>query len=47
MSILYIMIPVAFLLAGSALAAFFWSVHKGQFDDLDTPALRPLIDDTE
>ena len=30
------------LIAG---AAFFWAVGKGQFDDLDTPAVRIILDD--
>jgi cbb3-type cytochrome oxidase maturation protein len=47
MSVLYIMIPIAFALAGLALAAFFWGVHRGQFDDLDTPALAPLLRDED
>ena len=47
MSVLYLVIPLAILLAGGALAAFFWAVHRGQFDDLDTPALRPLFDDAD
>ena len=25
--------------------AFFWAVGSGQFDDLDTPAMRILMDD--
>lgn len=45
MSVLYVMIPVAFVLAGSAVAAFLWSVRQGQFDDVDTPPLRMLADD--
>ena len=28
-----------------AVGAYVWSVRSGQFDDLDTPALRPLIDE--
>jgi hypothetical protein len=26
---------------------FFWAVGSGQFDDLDTPALRVVMDDDE
>ena len=25
--------------------AFFWAVGNGQFDDLDTPAIRIILDD--
>ena len=45
MSILYVLIPLALLLLGGAVWAFFWAVGSGQFDDLDTPALRIIMDD--
>jgi cbb3-type cytochrome oxidase maturation protein len=45
MSILYVLIPLALLLLGGAVWAFFWAVGDGQFDDLDTPAVRILMDD--
>ena len=45
MSILYILIPLALLLLGVAVWAFFWAVGSGQFDDLDTPAVRVIMDD--
>jgi cbb3-type cytochrome oxidase maturation protein len=47
MSILYLLIPLALLLLGGAVWAFFWAVGSGQFDDLDTPALRVIMDDDE
>jgi cbb3-type cytochrome oxidase maturation protein len=45
MSVIFVMLPVAMALAGVALAAFFWAAHRGQFDDLETPAYRVLFDD--
>jgi cbb3-type cytochrome oxidase maturation protein len=45
MSILYILIPLALVLLGLAVWAFFWAVGSGQFDDLDTPAIRVVMDD--
>jgi cbb3-type cytochrome oxidase maturation protein len=45
MSILYILIPLALLILGGAVWAFFWAVGNGQFDDLDTPAIRIILDD--
>ena len=45
MSILYVLIPLALLLLGAAVWAFFWAVGSGQFDDLDTPAVRVVMDD--
>jgi cbb3-type cytochrome oxidase maturation protein len=47
MSVIYIVLPLALVLAGIGLAAFIWSVRKGQYDDLDTPAIRMLHDDDE
>jgi cbb3-type cytochrome oxidase maturation protein len=44
-SVLLLAVPIALLLAGSAVAAFFWAARDGQFDDLDTPPLRMLLDD--
>lgn len=47
MDVLYLLVPLALLFAGGALAAFIISVKRGQFDDLDTPAVRILFDDVE
>lgn len=45
MTILYIVLPLAIVLAAIALGAFIWAVKRGQYDDLDTPARRMLHDD--
>lgn len=45
MSVLYLLIPLAILLAGGGLLAFRWAARDGQFDDLETPAIRILLDD--
>jgi cbb3-type cytochrome oxidase maturation protein len=45
MSILYLLIPLGLILLGLAVAAFFWAVRSGQFDDLDTPAMSVVMDD--
>jgi cbb3-type cytochrome oxidase maturation protein len=47
MSVIYILLPAAAALAAVAVAAFIWAVRRGQFDDLDTPAVRILHDDDE
>jgi cbb3-type cytochrome oxidase maturation protein len=47
MSILFALIPLAIVLLALAVWAFFWAVRTGQFDDLDTPAVRILLDDEE
>ena len=45
MNILLLLIPISLVLLGVAVAAFVWAVKRGQFDDLDTPALDILEDD--
>jgi cbb3-type cytochrome oxidase maturation protein len=45
MSVLYIVVPLALLIVGAAVAAFVWAASRGQFDDVDTPAIRMLHDD--
>lgn len=45
MTVLFVVLPVALLLAAGAVAGFIWMVRSGQFDDLDTPAARILFDD--
>jgi cbb3-type cytochrome oxidase maturation protein len=47
MSMLFALIPIAVALLVIAIAAFFWAVRTGQFDDLDTPALRVLLHDED
>ena len=39
------LIPLSMGLLILAVAAFVWAVKRGQFDDLDTPALDILEDD--
>lgn len=45
MTVLYVLVPLALLIAGSAVIAFLWAAKSGQLDDLETPALRVLQDD--
>lgn len=45
MSILLYLIPIAFTLGLAGLAAFFWAIKNGQFEDLDGAAHRVLRDD--
>ncbi len=44
---LLFLIPVALGLGLLGLAAFFWAMRSGQFDDPDGAASRILIDDEE
>lgn len=45
MSVLFIVLPLAILIVGAGVAAFLWGVKHGQFDDLDTPAVRVALED--
>jgi cbb3-type cytochrome oxidase maturation protein len=45
MTILFVLIPLGLVVLGAAVWAFFWAVGNGQFDDLDTPAMRVILDD--
>jgi len=46
-SVVYIALPIALLLALAGVIAFIWAVRSGQMDDLETPGLRILGDDDE
>ncbi|MCB1553139.1 MAG: cbb3-type cytochrome oxidase assembly protein CcoS [Xanthomonadales bacterium] len=45
MNILLVLIPISLVLLGIATWALVWAVRKGQFDDLETPAVAMLADD--
>ena len=47
MNILYFLIPLSVLLVAIIVAAFLWAIRSGQFDDLEGPAHRILLDDDE
>jgi len=45
MNVLLVLIPVTLVVVGIGVALFFWAVNHQQFDDLDSPAALPLMDD--
>jgi cbb3-type cytochrome oxidase maturation protein len=45
MNILLVLIPVTILVLLVAVGLFFWAVNHQQFDDLDSPAILPLLDE--
>lgn len=47
MSGLALLIPIALLLGLAGLAAFFWAMRDGQFDDMDGAAMRILIEEDD
>lgn len=47
MEVLYLLIPIAILLVVAMVAGFLWAAKTGQFDDLEGPAHRILMDEDE
>lgn len=47
MEVIFIVMLLGLLLAAAAVIAFIWATRAGQFDDLDTPAMRVVLDDDE
>jgi len=47
MEILYLLIPLGLLVFGVAIWGFLWAVKTGQFDDMEGPAHRILMDDDD
>ena len=45
MSVLFIVVPLALFVVLAAVVAYIWSARAGQYDDLETPAVRMLHDD--
>ncbi|WP_372898431.1 cbb3-type cytochrome oxidase assembly protein CcoS [Stieleria sp.] len=45
MSVLYIALPIALLLGGGGLLACLYCIRDGQYDDLDSPSVRILVDE--
>jgi cbb3-type cytochrome oxidase maturation protein len=45
MESLYLLIPLSILLTFVIGIIFLWATRSGQFDDLDSPAQRILLDD--
>ena len=45
MNIRLMLVPLSIVLLGLAVWAFAWAVRRGQFDDLDTPALDILVEE--
>ena len=45
MDILYLLVPLSLVFVFIIGAVFWWSLKGGQFDDLEGPAYRILMDD--
>jgi cbb3-type cytochrome oxidase maturation protein len=47
MDILYLLVPLSLVLVLLIGAVFWFALREGQFDDLDGPALRVVLDDDD
>lgn len=47
MDILYLLIPISLIVIGIAVWVLFWAIRSGQFEDLEGPAHRILMDDDD
>ena len=45
MEILYLLIPLSVVLVFLIAVVFWWSLKSGQFEDMEGPAYRILMDD--
>lgn len=45
MEVIIILLPLALLLAAIFIGSFIWTTIKGQYDDLETPKYKLLLDD--
>ena len=45
MEIMYLLIPLSVVLVFAVGAVFWWSLRSGQFDDLEGPGYRVLMDE--
>jgi cbb3-type cytochrome oxidase maturation protein len=45
MEILYLLIPLSVILVFLVAVVFWWSLTSGQFEDMEGPAYRILMDD--
>lgn len=47
MDILYLLIPLSLVLVFFIGVVFWFALHSGQFDDLEAPAFKILLDDDQ
>ncbi len=47
MEVVYLLVPVSVVLVFGIAVAFWWSVKSVQFDDLEGPGFKVLMDDDE
>ncbi|MEE9491990.1 MAG: cbb3-type cytochrome oxidase assembly protein CcoS [Gammaproteobacteria bacterium] len=47
MDILFLLIPISLVVMGIAIGIFLWAIKSGQYEDLEGPAHRILMDDDD
>ena len=47
MEALYLLVPLSVVLVFAIAIAFWWSLRNGQYDDLEGPCYRVLMDDDQ
>ena len=47
MEAIYLLLPVALIIVIAIIAIFFWAVKSDQFEDLEGPAHRIIMDDDD
>jgi cbb3-type cytochrome oxidase maturation protein len=47
MEVLYLLIPIALILVVVIGLALFWAIRSGQYEDMEGPAHRILMDDDD
>lgn len=47
MGVLYIFVPLSMIIAGILVWAAFWAIRNNQYEDMDGPAHRILLDDDD
>ncbi len=45
MSILYLLLPIALVFLTLAVIIFFWAIKNGQYDDMQSQAMKVVIED--
>lgn len=45
MTILYLLLPIGIIFLIIAVAVFFWAIRNGQYDDMNSQAMKIVIED--
>ena len=47
MDILYLLIPISLIIVAIAIGLFMWAIRSGQYEDMEGPAHRILMDEDD